>query len=74
MKCIHVPVAIYQIETALELTNEWTPDDREEAIRDYMVYRRDHLATQLQGAEETPEPVEQIQVNSIVLLNRQSHC
>ena len=58
MKCIDDPVAIYQIETALELTNEWTPDDREEAIRDYMVYRRDHLTAQLEGAKETPEPVE----------------
>ena len=74
MKCIDDPVAIYQIEMALELTNEWTLDDREEAIWDYMEYRRDHLAVQLEGAEETPEPVEQIQVNSIMLLNRQSHC
>ena len=58
VRCIEDPVAIFHIEAALQLFNEWTVDDRENAIRDYMVYRRDHLAAQLEGALEAPEPAE----------------
>ena len=58
MRCIEDPVAISHIDAALQLVNEWTVDDRENAIRDYMVYQRDHLAAQLERALEAPEPAE----------------
>ena len=51
VRCIDGPTAIL-IEDALELANEWVLDDREKAIWEYMVYRKDHLIAQLEGAEE----------------------